>query len=406
MSVNPVNNLDSSVYFTAVLPWQMQSWQHLTDRYPRLPHGLLFAGMQGIGKRHFVWRFTAWLLCERRQEQPQTACGQCQSCLWLLAGTHPDLQVLPQSSLPLSADDASFSAEGQAQKKLASKPTADASKQAIKKDSIKVDDIRALQPFIHQGSNGRRVCVIDNADTMTVAAANALLKTLEEPRDGIHLLLITDMPTKLLPTIKSRVQQVAIHDIDRTQVNVYLAEQLGQQAIVALDGENKSVHNQDDNTGHRNGHHTSNNNGHNKQAILATHINQALALANGAPLAALAMLTAPWYAQRQAWLTTWLALRVGKRSSIAASDYWQTILPLEAFIRLSEIMLMELSRACIGMPALQTDLALEDYTTVSTLKLEAIYHLMQQIDDIKQAMQQNVQEKLGYDRLCQALTTL
>nr|WP_255016302.1 hypothetical protein [Psychrobacter sp. PraFG1]UTT87636.1 hypothetical protein MN210_16870 [Psychrobacter sp. PraFG1] len=96
------------------------------------------------------------------------------------------------------------------------------------KPSIKIDDIRELQPFISQGSSGRRVCVIDYADKMTVAAANALLKTLEEPREGIHLLLISDMPTKLLPTIRSRVQQVAMDPMAHEQVFAYLENHVSQ----------------------------------------------------------------------------------------------------------------------------------------------------------------------------------
>ena len=96
-------NLADSSYFAPLLPWQQPLWTQLTERVlspqPSLPHALLAAGMSGLGKREFVWRLVAWLLCRQRDSQPLGACGSCESCQWLKSGTHPSLQVLPLISL-------------------------------------------------------------------------------------------------------------------------------------------------------------------------------------------------------------------------------------------------------------------------------------------------------------------
>lgn len=377
-------SLDESIYFAPILPWQQPVWDNLISRYERLPHGLLFAGMQGIGKRAFVWRFVAWLLCDNRLQtlgssNQQGACGHCQSCQWLESGTHPDLQVLPLSSLPITQDSEPKEPvkKGKAAAKSSQKKkNAVASEPA--KTSIKVDDIRELQPFISQGSSGRRVCVIDNADMMTVAAANALLKTLEEPREGIHLLLITDWPTKLLPTIKSRVQQVAVDHIQLDRVKAYISDYIQSNKVVE----------------YANG------------SQLSTQIEQALKLANGAPLAAIDMLGSDWYKFRDTWIKVWLALRVGKRSSTAASDYWQKNLSIEDFIKLSEFMLMDFSRQSLGLTPLQSDLELSGYVSINELSLDSIQQVMSLIEDIKLSSYQNVQDKMAYDRLLSGLAAL
>ena len=131
---------------------------------------------------------------------------------------------------------------------------------------------------------------------MTIAAANALLKTLEEPQAQVHLFLISDTPAQLLPTIKSRVQQLPLQTIQPVIAGDYVTQALG------LYGQS---------WGGRNGCDWA-----------------AYQLANGAPLAAIAMAQAPWYSKRALWLTTWQALRSGKRSSVAASDYWQNQLSI------------------------------------------------------------------------------
>ncbi|MDN5620399.1 MAG: DNA polymerase III subunit delta' [Psychrobacter sp.] len=361
-----------SIYFAPLLPWQQTLWSQLTQRVltqQSLPHALLAAGMQGMGKRAFVWRLVAWLLCRERGTSPLGACGTCESCQWLKSGTHPSLQVLPIVSMPINADsDTLQDKSSSAKDKKATKST---SNSALK---IKVDDIRALQPFIYQGGQGMRICVLDHAEQMTVAAANALLKTLEEPQAQVHLFLISDTPAQLLPTIKSRVQQLALQTIEPAVAIDYVTQALG---------------------------HTIN-----REAVSKMAIEQLIQLANGAPLAAVALAQAPWYSKRSLWLTTWQALRSGKRSSVAASDYWQKQLSIKEFIQLSERMLLDIKRICLGLSELQTDINLSEALVSyqpDDLNLEVFGDSLQQT---KIALQQNVQEKFAYDKLMQELACL
>jgi DNA polymerase-3 subunit delta' len=361
-----------SIYFAPLLPWQQTLWSQLTQRVltqQSLPHALLAAGMQGMGKRAFVWRLVAWLLCREHDTNPLGACGTCESCQWLKSGTHPSLQVLPIVSMPINVDSVTLQDKPSSAKDK--KSTKTTSNSALK---IKVDDIRALQPFIYQGGQGMRICVLDHAEQMTVAAANALLKTLEEPQAQVHLFLISDTPAQLLPTIKSRVQQLALQTIEPAVAIDYVTHALG---------------------------HTIN-----REAVGKMAIEQLIQLANGAPLAAIALAQAPWYGKRALWLTTWQALRSGKRSSVAASDYWQSQLSIKEFIQLSELMLLDMRRVCLGLGELQKDIklsaALESYQPTDS-GLETFATSLQQT---KVALQQNVQEKFAYDKLMQELADL
>lgn len=367
-----VQERSDSIYFAPLLPWQQTLWSQLTQRVltqQSLPHALLAAGMQGMGKRAFVWRLVAWLLCHKHDTNPLGACGACESCQWLKSGTHPSLQVLPIVSMPINADSDTLQDKPSSAKDK--KNTKTTSSNALK---IKVDDIRALQPFIYQGGQGMRICVLDHAEQMTVAAANALLKTLEEPQAQVHLFLISDTPAQLLPTIKSRVQQLALQTIEPTVAIDYVTHALG---------------------------HTIN-----REAVGKTAIEQLIQLANGAPLAAIALAQAPWYGKRSLWLTTWQALRSGKRSSVAASDYWQSQLSIKEFIQLSELMLLDMRRVCLGLGELQKDIklsaTLESYQPTDS-GLETFATSLQQT---KVALQQNVQEKFAYDKLMQELACL
>lgn len=350
-------------FFAPLLPWQQPAWTQLTapQNQAALPHALLAAGIEGMGKRQFVWRLVAWLLCRARASHPLGACGVCESCDWLKSGTHPNLQVLPLHSLPMVETE-----EEPTGKSKASKSTTKDSSD-IPKRTIKVDDIRQLISFVHQGSQGIRVCVFDYAEQMTIGAANALLKTLEEPQPKVHLLLITDSPAQLLPTIKSRVQQLPLQRIPYELATGYIKEQLGGQVSDA-------------------------------------EVAQLLSLANGAPLAAVAMASAPWYGKRKVWLTVWLALRAGKRSALAASDYWQKELSLAEFTQLTELMLIDINRIVLGLDSLQ-----QDYDIVEAVPAEfmpsiaALEELARDIASSKRAIQQNVQEKLAYDKLMQSI---
>ena len=209
---------------------------------------------------------------------------------------------------------------------------------------------------------------------MTVAAANALLKTLEEPQSQVHLFLISDTPAQLLPTIKSRVQQLPLQTIDTTVAVNYVTNALGHTV--------------------------------NREAVGTAAIEQLIQLANGAPLAAIAMAQAPWYSKRSLWLTTWQALRSGKRSSVAASDYWQNQLSIVEFMHLSEMMLLDMRRVCLGLGELQKDVNLSSVLDAYQPADSGLEAFASSIQQTKIALQQNVQEKFAYDKLMQELAYL
>jgi DNA polymerase-3 subunit delta' len=154
-------------------PWQQSLWQQLAGRSQHA-HAYLLHGPAGIGKRALAERLMARLLCQ--SPNGLDACGQCKSCHLLAAGTHPDNYVLE----PEEAD----------------KP-------------IKVDQVRELVDFVVQTAQlgGRKVVLLEPAEAMNLNAANALLKSLEEPSGATVLLLISHQPSRLLPTIKSRCVQ-------------------------------------------------------------------------------------------------------------------------------------------------------------------------------------------------------
>lgn len=156
-------------------PWQASLWQQLAGRSQHA-HAYLLHGPAGIGKRALAERLMARLLCQR--PEGLDACGQCKSCLLLVAGSHPDNYVLE----PEEADKA-----------------------------IKVDQVRDLVSFVVQTAQmgGRKVVLIEPVESMNINAANALLKSLEEPSGNTVLLLVSHQPSRLLPTVKSRCVQQA-----------------------------------------------------------------------------------------------------------------------------------------------------------------------------------------------------
>ena len=156
-------------------PWQDGLWQQMAGR-PRHAHAYLLHGPAGIGKRALAERLMASLLCHNPGSL--NACGECKSCLLIKAGSHPDNYVLE----PEEADKA-----------------------------IKVDQVRDLVSFVVQTAQmgGRKVVLIEPVEAMNINAANALLKSLEEPSGDTVLLLVSHQPSRLLPTIKSRCVQQA-----------------------------------------------------------------------------------------------------------------------------------------------------------------------------------------------------
>lgn len=203
-------------FISQSLPWQHAQWQRLRQQAEaeRLPHALLLAGPRGVGKRTFARALTARLLCAAPQFG--VACGACKSCQLLAAQVHPDAYWL----VPEEAGNTSKGAR-----------------------AIKIDQVRDLVERMAQTAQqgGRKVAVIAPAESMNRNAANALLKTLEEPAGSALLILLSDSPGRLLPTIRSRCQRLDFPIPARGDVQDWLqpqaptAEKL-EQALAEAEG--------------------------------------------------------------------------------------------------------------------------------------------------------------------------
>lgn len=199
-------------------PWHQSAFAALVARWQstrRLPHALLLRGAAGIGKRAFAHALAQGLLCEQ-PAAPLTACGKCQACHWMSSGTHPDFRLL-QPEAAASGDE-----------------TESADKK--KKQDISVAQVRALADFtnISAHRNGAKVILIEPAEAMNVNAANALLKSLEEPPPNTYFLLVSDRPQGLPATIRSRCQAVTLRPPAAVEAAQWLKTQGAAQPELAL----------------------------------------------------------------------------------------------------------------------------------------------------------------------------
>lgn len=173
-----------------IYSWQKQNWLNLADRYQRnnLPHAMLFYGIPGLGKLDFASSFAQFLLCKNSQKSNIALLSEsvdlnsffntcsCVACNLFRAGNHPDC----------------FITQPEAENK------------ALKVEQIR-ELINGLNCTAHQG--GWQIAIINRAEAMNEAAANALLKTLEEPLGAKTLIiLVSALASRLPATIISRCQ--------------------------------------------------------------------------------------------------------------------------------------------------------------------------------------------------------
>ena len=188
-----------------VFIWQQELWQKLTRNPQFLGHAVLLKGKKGIGKYHFARCLAKSLLCVASTTPERTACGQCHSCGWFEQNGHPNFYaILPEA---LMADAAERSEkEDQAEKSSGAASKKNPSQQ------IGIDQIRKLNDFVYMPGHqeGYKIVLIYPAEAMNPAAANALLKKLEEPPENVVFMLVTHQAQHLLPTIRSRCQQIVM----------------------------------------------------------------------------------------------------------------------------------------------------------------------------------------------------
>ncbi|AUX72396.1 DNA polymerase III subunit delta' [Erwinia pyrifoliae] len=154
-------------------PWLNHSYKQIIAQHvaQRGHHALLIQALPGMGDDALIWGIGRWLMC--RQPEGLKSCGKCHACALMLAGNHPDWYQLE----------------------------AEKGKNALGIDAVRgVTD--KLYHYAQQG--GAKVVWLPDAQQLTEAAANALLKTLEEPPKNTWFLLSSREPSRLLPTLRSR----------------------------------------------------------------------------------------------------------------------------------------------------------------------------------------------------------
>ncbi|MEN9230238.1 MAG: DNA polymerase III subunit delta' [Thermostichus sp. DG02_5_bins_236] len=184
----------------------------------RITSAYCFLGPEGVGRSSLARWFAQALLCESSSGIP---CGQCSSCHWLLAGNHPDLHWVSPTYLHQGRLIAANSEEAQILQRR-SPP------------QIRLEQVQAIAQFC-----GRRpiraqhsVVVMEGCETLAESAANALLKTLEEP--GLaHIVLIAPQTTSLLPTLLSRCQMVPFRRLSPEEVGQVL-RRLGYEELAGI----------------------------------------------------------------------------------------------------------------------------------------------------------------------------
>jgi DNA polymerase-3 subunit delta' len=174
---------------------------HLALERGRAPNSLVFAGPDGVGKSVMALTLAKALNCARLTTD---SCDACPSCLAIEAGNHPDVMTI----------------------------SAEAQKLKVEQTEL-VKQMAYLRPM----TGKRRVFIIDDAKDMTPEAANSLLKVLEEPPAFTHIILLTDSPHLLLPTIRSRCRILSFALIGREEVEAsFLARDFSrdQARVLAL----------------------------------------------------------------------------------------------------------------------------------------------------------------------------
>lgn len=186
------------------LPWHTVQWSDWLRQIEakRLPHAVLINGLPGLGKRHLAELFSQAVLC--KGDNHQRPCGRCKSCQLLIANSHPDLRTIEPEEPG----------------------------KAIKIAQIR-DLVRFLSGTAQQG--GWKCVIVEPADAMNNHAANALLKSLEEPPGETSIILVSSVPGRLTATLRSRCRQVPIAPPSRETALTWLEPRVGKRAGELLD---------------------------------------------------------------------------------------------------------------------------------------------------------------------------
>ena len=179
-----------------------------------LHNSWLISGEKGIGKATFAYKFARFLLDPKRSNKTLNTSPDSQSNRLISSNSHPDLKVVERDYIETDRKKvlkAIKDGEAMSESEL----------QNLKKSAfIRIDDVRTINEFMAKKSSqdGWRVVIVDSIDDMNAAAANALLKILEEPPAKSIIMLISHNVGKLLPTIKSRCSKLVLRPLDENNL--------------------------------------------------------------------------------------------------------------------------------------------------------------------------------------------
>ena len=316
------------------MPWLTS----LLDRFAqaldqgRLPHATLMHGERGVGKRQLAERIAALLVCDRRTAGTREPCGQCRQCQLVAGESHPDIRTY----------------------------------QPEKSRMVRIDQVRALSQFAVASPQvaGVKVAIVDRADQLNINAANALLKTLEEPAQDVVLLLLQETGRPVLPTIRSRCRIMPVATPPASEAEAWLASQLDRRETAPSCQD---------------------------QAL-------ALRLAGGAPRLALELLDSGVLEQREKALEAFRQFMKGALPVATAARAFRH-LGHEATLSLMEGWTNDLARAMVGGEARDPGIAeVVRYLAAGNPPVRA-QQLVDAIRESRRALVNNVNPELETDRL-------
>ena len=216
----------------AISPWHQALWHSLQERRQVIPSSTLLVGRPGTDLPNLGMELAGMLLCDvGNSDKP---CTSCRSCHMFARGVHPDLHVISTEEAE-GICDLRFRNQSM---RYADTGSTKRERRTTVRSIITVDQIRAVTESLNKsaGLGSSKVCLIYPADALNLNAANALLKSLEEPTGGSYFLLLSSFPGSLPPTIRSRCSRLDLNNptIDESiewlttehQVDLKVAQQL------------------------------------------------------------------------------------------------------------------------------------------------------------------------------------
>jgi DNA polymerase-3 subunit delta' len=320
------------------LPWQRPQWEHLCGyiAQKRIPQALLVTGNKGLGKQQLARQFAVALLCAAPQVDG-TACGHCSSCLLVKAETHPDfIRLQPEEP----------------------------------GKGITIAQIRSLitRLTLKPQFESYRVVIINPADLMNNAAANAFLKCLEEPSERTSIILISEKPGKLPATIVSRCQKLAISTPDKSTVVEWLAETLQSESPLA-------------------------------PLLQRGELFRHISLAQGAPLLALDYANDQTLNLRNACFESWMAIAKQLKSPVMVAEDWHK-LPAASLVFWMTSWIIDMIKCCYHTQAenlYNPDLNVQLQELSKRLELKGLYKLYDLLLLSRQRLDTQINKQLLFE---------